>query len=98
MKVFGVLVVLGVAYYFYAMYAETRDVKKLCTTYAEGTSADDILEVAQGYSGSLMGPIEDKNKDDTFRFTYCAPMTMCDVACSVEVESGVVTMSEFRSL
>lgn len=97
MKIFGVLVVLGVAYYFYAMYAETRDVKELCATYVEGTSADDLLKVAEGYSGKLMGPIEDKNKDNTFSFIYCSSMTMCDVSCDIEVESGVVTKSEFHS-
>ena len=98
MKIFGVLLVVGVAYYFYAMYAETRGVKKLCTTYAVGTSADDILEVARRGSGRLMGPVKEKDKDETYHFVYCSAMTMCDVACSVDVENGVVIKSEFRSL
>ena len=98
MKAFGVLILVGVSYYFYAMYAETRDVEKLCTTYPVGSSADDILEVARGYSGRLMGPVEDKDKDETYHFVYCSAMTMCDVACSVDVENGVVIKSEFRSL
>ena len=98
MKLFGVMLVLGVSYFFYAMYAETRDVKRLCNTYAEGTRADGILEVAQDSSGRLMGPIEDKDKEDTFSLIYCAPSTMCDVSCDIEVEGGIVTKSEFRSL
>jgi len=98
MKIFGVIVLIGLGYYFYAWYAETRDVEKLCAMYPAGTSAGDILEVARAYSGQLMGPVEDKDKNETYQFIYCAPMTMCDVSCNIEVEDGVVTESEFRSL
>jgi hypothetical protein len=97
-RVVGILIVLGVGYYVYSMHAQSRDVEELCSTYVKGTRADEILEVAQDYSGQLMGPIESTNKDDTYSFIYCAPVTMCDVSCSIEVEDGVVTKSDFRSL
>jgi hypothetical protein len=74
-RVVGILIVLGVGYYVYSMHAQSRDVEELCSTYVKGTRADEILEVAQDYSGQLMGPIESTNKDDTYSFIYCAPVT-----------------------
>lgn len=98
MRIFGVIILIGMGYYFYAWYAETRDVERLCATYPEGASADKILDVARSYSGRLMGPVENKDKNGAYHFIYCSPITMCDVSCRIEVESGVVTESEFRSL
>ena len=62
MKVFGLLIVLVVGYYIYFSYTQSRDVEKLCSMYPEGARADNNLEVAEGWSGRLMGPFEAEEK------------------------------------
>ncbi len=98
MKAFGLLVALGIGYYIYAMNAETSDVEELCARYPVGTPADGFAATADGLSGDLMGPMGPDDKSGKLTYIYCSPMTMCDVSCSVDIEDGVVTRSDFHRL
>ena len=101
MKVGGalaIIVALVVGGYIYLMRAETRDVKAFCAELPQGTPAEQIFTSADRYSGQLMGGRHLIGGDKPQTFIYCSPMTMCDVSCSLEVQGGVVTQSEFVSL
>ncbi len=101
MKVIGALVIvvaLGFGAYVYLMQAETKEVKAFCAELPEGTPAEQIFEAADRYSGQLMGGRKLIGGDKPQTFIYCSPMTMCDVSCSLEVQGGVITKSEFVSL
>jgi len=94
----GLLFILGIGFYIWSIQVQTRDVAEFCSTYPEGSRAEDFFTVAERYSGNLMGEHKFTDKDRPQQFVYCAPLTMCDVSCNVEIENGVVTKSEYRRL
>ena len=98
MRLFGILVVLGFGWYGYAWYAETRDVARLCSAYPKGAVADGLLELADDLSAKLMGPIPNDKSGSGYKLTYCSPITMCDVSCSIEVRDGVVIASDYFAM
>ena len=101
MKAVGAAVMvlaLGFGAYFYLMQAETSDVEAFCAALPAGSPAENIFETADRYSGKLMGGTKLIGGDKPQKFVYCSPMTMCDVSCSLEVQDGVITKSEFVSL
>jgi len=101
MKVFGsafALLVLGLGFYIYTMRAQTRDVAEFCSAFPEGSPAANLFVVAESYSGQLMGSAALTYDVKPQPFIYCAPLTMCDVSCRLEVIDGVITKAEYRSL
>ena len=101
MKLIGIacgFLVLGLGFYVYSMQVQSRDVAEFCATYAEGTLAEKFFTDAEQYSGQLMGGDKIADKARPQQFIYCAPTTMCDVSCSLEIVNGVVTKSKFNSL
>jgi len=92
------LLVLGLGFYIYSMQAQTRDVAEFCSTFPEGSRAESLFAVAQSFSGTLMASDKFADYPGPQQFVYCAPITMCDVSCSLEIKEGVVIKSEYRSL
>ena len=101
MRAFGsAVIVLGllIGAYIFAMQKQARDVEAFCAAVPVGSPGEAMFEAAERYSGDLMGGDRLRDTDKPQSFIYCAPMTMCDVSCNVEVTKGVVTKSDFWSL
>ena len=98
MKWSGIVLLLGIAWYVYAINAQTDDVEAFCSRFEPGQAAPDPEPIALEYSGTLMGPAMPKPRAGKYSFVYCAPLTMCDVSCSVEVENGLISKSDFYKL
>ena len=98
MKVFGILMLLGIGAYLVVWQLEARGVREFCSRFPVGADASEIWTVADGLWGDLTGSRQPVDLGGKKTFIYCAPTTMCDVSCSLEVVDGVVTESDYRSL
>ncbi len=101
MRAFGsalIVLALLIGSYLFTLQKQTRDVVAFCDVVGPGLPGDAIFEIAANYSGKLMGGDRLLDTDKPQAFIYCAPITLCDVSCKVEVTKGVVTGREFSSL
>lgn len=88
------LLFVGLGFYICTIRLQTRDVAEYCCAHPQGSLAESLFAMAKSYSGKLMGGDEFTDKVRPQSFIYCAPLTMCDVSCSLQVIDGLTTQSE----
>jgi hypothetical protein len=96
-NVVGLLVLFGVVFYFYSMWRQTSEIETLCASYPPGTVVGNLENPPLEFGVQLMGPFKTEEQPGLRKFVFCAPLTMCDVSCALEVQNGAVTSSDYVS-
>ena len=93
----GPIVIAGIAIYVMVMVAQSQAAASLCDRYSVGTRIEDVENLEGTFLLSRMGRINPDIRAPQ-NVIFCASMTMCDDSCSLEIEDGLVTKSEHRSM
>ncbi len=93
----GPLVLAGIAIYIAVVVAQSRAAASLCDRYSVGTRIADVENLEGTFLLRRMGSIY-PIIPGAQNVIFCAPLTMCDVSCSLEIENGLVTKSEHRRM
>jgi hypothetical protein len=91
------LAVAGIAIYVSILIAQSRAAGDLCERYPAGSFIEDLENVDGSFLLSRMGPIRDRDNPDTTKLIFCAPLTMCDTSCSLEIQDRVVKRAVFSN-
>jgi len=91
------IVFAGIAIYIMVMEAQSRAASSLCDRYSVGTRIEDVENLEGTFFLRRMGGINPDIRAPQ-SVIFCAAMTMCDDSCSLEIEDGLVTKSEHRSM
>ena len=96
-SVMGLLILFGIGYYVYSMWRQSKEIEELCASYFVGAEAENMRNTSLEFGVQLMGPYEIEKQPGVQKFIFCAPLSMCDVSCALEVKDGVVTSSDYVS-
>ena len=94
-KVGLLLMVGGFAVYISILLAQSRAAVNLCDNYPVGSRVEDLENIEGTFLLARMGPLDDPNNPGTQKMIFCAPLTMCDTSCSIEIEDRVVKSAKF---
>lgn len=94
----GLLIVVGIGAYVFAINDQISDVAQVCSLFPEGADLGDLNEIESNYSVKLMGPFDIQHKPGAQQAIFCAVLTMCDASCWVEFQNNTVIRSEASSL
>lgn len=94
----GLLVLAGIAYYFWSISSQTAGAEKLCAAHPPGTRLVSPATAADAFGVRFMGSQDATQWQKTGKLIFCATLTMCDVSCVLDVEDGVVTRATFSRL
>ncbi len=97
MKALGFILLL-IVLYFGALIAQSRAARGLCEDYPEGTPLESFDDIQGAFLLTPMGPLPDPERPGVEKTTYCAGLSMCDAACTIETKDGVVNSAIFTSL
>ncbi len=98
MKLIGLLIVFGIGFYIYSLSAQQRAAADLCEQNPAGSRIVSLTKLERSYGLKLMGPMDIKDKPGTQRAIFCAALTMCDTSCTLEIQDGRVTRSDYSKL
>lgn len=91
----GLILIVGLGFYLYVMWQQSVAIETLCESHGVGATLGNGADLAEQHGVQLMGPIDIDDKPGTQRLIFCAPLTLCDVSCTLDVSDNVVTLSEF---
>ncbi len=97
-KFISLLMVIGIGFYIYSLLSQVRGAADLCDSYPVGSQIENLEKLESVYGLTLMGPIEVKDKPGVQEAIFCAALTMCDTFCSLEIQNGRVTQSNYSNL
>jgi len=92
----GVVLLGGVAAYFFSIERQIHAAEALCDAYPAGSRIGNIDAIDGASSLARRGPMPVTGKAESDLFIYCAGLTLCEYSCMLEIESGLVTAATFR--
>ncbi len=92
----GIVVLAMVAAYGGTLFAQGRAAERLCERYPVGTPVADARNLEGTFLLSAMGEFRN-DVASSQEVIFCASMTLCDNACAIVIENGVVIAANHSS-